>query len=101
MRVDDEKPLQYRTVWTLRPAELRKCFFSEGFILNKTLPGPFCKLRRLHVRRCVKKNDRTAIGQRFNEGSNQQEFHFGQIVERMEHHTSKPSKPGNIGLCHA
>src|SRR5438105_11552712 len=101
MRFEYEQLLQHGTVWTCRPAELRKCFFSEGFVLDKTLPGPFGKLRRLYVGRRVKKNDGTAIRQRFNEGSNHQEFGFGQIVERMENHTSKPSQPCNTRFSHA
>src|SRR5438067_517850 len=83
MRFENEQLLQYRTVWTRRPAELRKCFFSERLILNEALPSPFCELRRLYVRCCIEKNDGTAIRPRFDQVPNQQEIRYGQVVEGM------------------
>src|SRR5438128_10384449 len=98
MRFENEQLLQGRMLSTRLPAELRKCFFSESFILNKTLPGPFRILRRLYVGCRIKKDHSTAIRQNFNKRSHQQEFRFGQIVEGMDDHTLESPKPGNAGL---
>jgi len=65
-------------------------FFGKRFIAYKSLPRPFCKLRRLYVRSGVEENNRSAIGKTLDQRTHEDEFGFGEIVQRMKNNALKP-----------
>src|SRR5436189_2126903 len=98
MRFENKQFLQYVTARARRPAEFRKGLLGKRFVVHKSLPCPFRELRRFDVGGCIEQDDYAAVRQDFNEGPNEEELGFSQIVQRMKNDALKSLKPGNAPL---
>src|SRR5262249_46496342 len=84
-----------------RPAEFRKRFFGKRFVLNESLPRPFSELRRFHVGRRIKKDDRAAIRKPLDKRSHENELCFGKVVDRVQDEALESLQPSNCPFADA